>query len=218
MKQIQNVILLCDCSTSMDGEPIDAVRSGIYALKNKIDTLNSINKNVEVKVNIIGFATNAFWIGDIRHFNGIEASGCTSMHLAFSMLNDKLHNFYERKYPPLPPILILMSDGMPTDMSWQSELNALYNYKPFRNSTRFAVAYNTYSSDTLWVLQQFVGNNNVLQLFSVNDLTRTIENSISKVAKHCSYNKGRCSKKDVARLIEIEKYGIYRYNKKYKNT
>lgn len=162
----------------MCGEPINAVKQGIYALKDKVAYANKINKQVEVKINLIGFATKAFWIGDIRHFNGFIAEGCTNLSAAYQILDYKLHDFFERDAAPLYPIIVLLSDGQPTETFWMKKINALYKYKPFRKSTRLAIAYGVSDDYTLNILSRFTGGNNIVQAFSVKSLLNSIRDSV----------------------------------------
>lgn len=162
----------------MWGEPINAVKQGIYALKDKVAYANKINKHVEVKINLIGFATKAFWIGDIRHFNGFVANGCTNLAAAYQILDNKLHDFFERDTTPLYPIIVLLSDGQPTETFWMKRINALYKYKPFRKATRLAIAYGVSDDYTLNILNRFTGSNNIVQTFNLKSLINSIHDSV----------------------------------------
>jgi uncharacterized protein YegL len=114
-------IWICDVSGSMSHKAKisslnTAIREAIPLMQQEADG----NPNAEVLVRVIKFASGAQWhiaeptpIQDFR-WTDLTADGVTDMGKALTMVADQL------KTPPmndraLPPVLVLISDGHPTD-------------------------------------------------------------------------------------------------------
>lgn len=116
------VYLLLDCSGSMSGEPIEAVRQGINTL---LSDLKSDPQALETAyLSVITFDSNAQQVvplTELMSFNTPElhASGLTSMGGALRVLKDcvqreLLPNTEEHK-GDWKPLVFLLTDGNPTD-------------------------------------------------------------------------------------------------------
>ena len=116
------VYLLLDCSGSMSGEPIEAVRQGINTL---LSDLKSDPQALETAyLSVITFDSNAQQVvplTELMSFNTPElhASGLTSMGGALRVLKDciqreLLPNTEEHK-GDWKPLIFLLTDGNPTD-------------------------------------------------------------------------------------------------------
>jgi len=114
-------VWIADCSGSMgvDGK-IQALNT---AIKEAIPNMQSVadeNPNAQVLVRAIKFSSGAQWhvsqptdIADFK-WTDLTADGVTDMGKALQMVAEQL------KIPPmtdraLPPVLVLISDGQPTD-------------------------------------------------------------------------------------------------------
>lgn len=111
---------ITDCSGSMQGEKIGTLN---YAIRTVIPLMREAadkNPNAQLLIRALKFSSGAQWITtdpiEISKYEWInlEASGVTDMGKAFDLLTDQL------KMPPmpdkaLPPVLVLLSDGQPTD-------------------------------------------------------------------------------------------------------
>src|SRR5271169_307672 len=113
-------IWILDCSGSMGGDKIQqlnfAIREALPAMRDTADD----NPNAQVLVRAVTFSTGARWHVSnptpVASFTwtDVRASGVTDMGKALSMVAEQL------KIPPmsdraLPPVLVLVSDGQPTD-------------------------------------------------------------------------------------------------------
>ncbi len=154
-------IWIADSSGSMatDGK----VQALNYAIRNAIPDMQRVaedNPNAEVLVRAIKFSSGAQWhvsqptpVADFEWMD-LSADGVTDMGKALSMVADQL------KIPPmtkraLPPVLVLISDGQPTD-DFESGLEALMNQPWGKKAVRIAIAIGEDADHE--VLQKFIGH------------------------------------------------------------
>jgi uncharacterized protein YegL len=154
-------IWMADCSGSMaiDGK----IQSLNTAIKEAIPNMQAVadeNPNAQVLVRAIKFSSGAQWhvsqptdIADFK-WDDLTAEGVTDMGKALSMVADQL------RIPPmteraLPPVLVLISDGQPTD-DYAGGLKALMDEPWGRKAVRIAIAIGEDADRE--VLQKFIGN------------------------------------------------------------
>lgn len=154
-------IWMADCSGSMDIDgKIQSLNTAIKEAIPNMQTVADENPNAQVLVRAIRFSSGAQWhvsqpteVADFR-WEDLTAEGVTDMGKALLMVADQL------KIPPmveraLPPVLVLISDGQPTD-DYASGLKALMDQPWGRKAVRIAIAIGE-DADTE-VLQRFIGN------------------------------------------------------------
>lgn len=167
--------------------------SGSMAIDGKIQALNNAiretiphmrqvadeNPNARVLVRALRFANGASWhvstptSVDKFEWNDLESQGVTDMGRALEMVADEL------RIPPmtdraLPPVLVLISDGQPTD-DMARGLHALMQQPWGKKAVRVAIAIG--EDADLDILQQFIGNPDVRPLHANNPeaLVRSIK-------------------------------------------
>jgi uncharacterized protein YegL len=135
------------------------------------------NPNAQLYIRALKFSTGATWLtGDpikIENYewDDLDAGGVTDMGAAFSLLADQL------TMPPmperaLPPVLVLLSDGQPTD-EYKKELNRLLNLPWGRKAVKIAISIG--NDAILSTLKEFTGNEElVLNAKNYNDLVNMI--------------------------------------------
>lgn len=116
------VYLLLDCSGSMFGEPIEAVKNGVQVL---ISTLRQDPYALETAyLSIITFDSNARQITPLTELAAfqqpnIQASGCTALGEALTLLAQKADQEVTKTTPEQKgdwkPLVFIMTDGEPTD-------------------------------------------------------------------------------------------------------
>ena len=176
-------IWIIDRSGSMHGTKMEALN---YAMKECIKPMQDVadeNPNAEVLVRVLTFSDSAQWHisqpTDIRSFTwrDIDADGVTDMGRAMELVADALavQNMPERG---LPPVLVLLSDGQPTD-DFDGGLKKLMALPWGMRAVRVAVGIG--ADVNLDVLQKFIGNSEIKPLTSdnVQDLVKKI-NDISR--------------------------------------
>lgn len=172
-------IWIADCSGSMgqDGK-IQALNNAIREAVPHMQKVASENPNAKVLVRAAAFSSGAKWhIGEpvpVEEFQwkDLSARGVTDLGEALTLVADAL------KIPPmteraLPPVLVLISDGKPTD-EYQRELNALMQLPWGVKSVRMSIAIGE-DADT-GVLQEFMGHDDFppLQANNPESLVRHI--------------------------------------------
>jgi len=154
-------IWMADCSGSMgvDGK-IQALNS---AIRDAIPAMRDASKGhpeVEVKVRAIKFSSGAQWHisqetpVDTFEWRDLSADGVTDLGKAIDLVTDALDT---RKMGDRakPPVLVLISDGQPTD-DWKGSLEKLNKLPWGQKSVRIAIAVGQDADRD--VLQKFVNN------------------------------------------------------------
>jgi uncharacterized protein YegL len=134
----------------------NAIREALPHMRQVADE----NPNAQVLVRSLKFSSGAQWhisqptlIEDFK-WTDLSADGVTDMGKALSMLADQL------KIPPmtdraLPPVLVLISDGQPTD-DFSSGLKMLMDQPWGKKAVRIAIAIGEDVDNE--VLQKFIGH------------------------------------------------------------
>jgi uncharacterized protein YegL len=153
-------VFLADCSTSMSGDKIQSLN---HAIREAIPHMRDVakgNPNAEVLVRSIKFSSGAQWHHsqptNVESFEWIDlsTSGMTDMGQALTLVAATL------KTPPmaeraLPPVLVLISDGAPTD-NFDAGLRTLMAEPWGKKAVRLAIAIG--DDANLDVLQKFIGH------------------------------------------------------------
>ena len=138
-------IWLCDCSGSMSiNGKIEVLNRAIRESLPEMKRVANDNPNANVLVRAIKFSDSAQWHvpteTPVNSFNwtDLTAGGLTDMGKALLLLAEQL------KMPPmtdraLPPVLVLISDGQPTD-DFDTGLRALMNEPWGKKAVRIAIA------------------------------------------------------------------------------
>jgi uncharacterized protein YegL len=128
------------------------------------------NPNAQVLVRVLKFSDGAQWhladptpVADFR-WTDLKAEGMTDMGRALTMLGEQLH------IPPmtdraLPPVLVLISDGQPTD-DFEAGLRYLMDVPWAKRAVRIGIAIgNDADQDTL---RKFIANAEIQPLQANN--------------------------------------------------
>lgn len=169
---------LVDCSGSMHGEKIGAVNHAIQSTIPEMVDAAKDNPNAQLMVRTLKFSTGASWITsapvNIEDFawNDLDAGGVTELGKAFELLAAQL------TIPPmtdraLPPVIVLLSDGMPTD-NYKPALDKLLHLPWGKKAVRIAISIGQDADDD--ILQEFTGNSElVLQANNPEALVKMIK-------------------------------------------
>lgn len=169
---------LVDCSGSMYGEKIGVVNNAIQSTVPEMVDAAKNNPNAQLLVRTLKFSTGASWVTsnpvNIEDFawDDLDADGATSLGKAFELLAGQL------TIPPmsdraLPPVIVLLSDGQPTD-DYKQPLSELLNLPWGKKAVRIAISIGMDSNDD--ILQEFTGNRElVLQANNPEALVKMIK-------------------------------------------
>ena len=149
---------LVDCSGSMaaDGK----IEELNFAIREAIPELRRVaaeNPHADVLVRAVRFASGASWhietptpIDDLR-WTDLQAGGVTDLGAALAMITDQLEQLGDRG---LPPVLVLVSDGRPTDQ-YEAAIRTLVASPWGEQAIRIAVAIGDDADED--VLRRFIG-------------------------------------------------------------
>ena len=154
-------VWIADCSGSMglDGK-IQALNNAIREAIPHMQQVAAENPNAQVLVRAVAFSDGARWhlaqptpVADFR-WQDLKAGGVTDMGQAMKLLAEQLQ---PETMPAraLPPVLVLISDGQPTD-KFDTGLQALMEQPWGKKAVRIAIAIG--DDADLNVLQKFIGH------------------------------------------------------------
>lgn len=167
-----------DCSGSMYGEKIGIVNNTIQECIPEMRNSADNNPNAQLLIRALQFSTGASWITtspvpvESYSWEDMEANGLTALGKAFDLLAAQL------SIPPmparaLPPVIVLLSDGQPTD-DYKKSLDKLKGMPWFRKAVKIAISIGQDADDD--VLIEFTGNKElVLQANNATALAKMIK-------------------------------------------
>ena len=151
---------IVDCSGSMQGEKIGTVNFAIQSVIPEMVSAAEENPNAQLYVRALKFSSGASWVTanpvkiEDYAWDDLDADGPTDIGSAFELLAAQL------TIPPmsdraLPPVLVLMSDGQPTD-DYEEVLKHLLSLPWGKKSVRIAIAIGGDADRDM--LKEFTGN------------------------------------------------------------
>ena len=164
-------IWIADCSDSMGVHgKIQALNTAIREAIPHMRKVAKDNPSAKVLVRAVRFSDGAYWhIAQpvpVEQFEWVDlqATGVTDMGKALELVAEQL------TMPPmpergLPPVLVLISDGLPTD-DFAAGLNALLDLPWGKKAVRIAIAIG--ENANLEVLQRFINNSELKPLRANN--------------------------------------------------
>lgn len=154
---------IADCSGSMDGDKIQSLNTAIREAIPEMRRVAQNNPNAQVKVRAIKFSNGATWHiaqptpVETFQWSNLNAGGVTDMGKAFLLVAEQL------RVPPmdprgLPPVLVLISDGYPTD-DVSRGLKAIMDEPWGKKAVRLAIGIG--GDADYGMLQKFIGNSEI---------------------------------------------------------
>ena len=184
-------IWILDCSGSMSVKgKIQQLNAAIHEALPHMREVAAENPNAKVLVRVLTFSSGARWLvatptplEDFKWTN-IEAAGVTDLGQGLLMVAEQL------RIPPmesraLPPVLVLVSDGEPTD-DYKSGLKAIKEQDWGRKAVRIAIA--TGDDADIDVLAQFIDHPEIKPLVAktADQLVHYIRWASTEVLKQAS--------------------------------
>jgi len=190
-RKIMTLFYVVDTSGSMTGEKIGSVNSAMEeAITVDLPDISTANDDAEIRVAIMQFSSGCSWItpssgpigiGDVI-WNDLHAGGLTDLGAACTELDKKLsrNEFLESQTGAYAPVILLFSDGGPTD-NWEKNLEQLKKNNWFKHAIKIAIAIGEDADKA--VLATFTGTPE--SVITVND-KHTLKALIRKVSVRAS--------------------------------
>lgn len=157
-------IWLADCSVSMRTHgKIEALNE---AIRKSIPHMREVayeNPNAQVYIRAIKFSSGAEWHIENRvpvedfEWPDLEVNGVTDLGQALKLLKDAL-KVSEMSERALPPVIVLVSDGQPTD-DYKAALNELMEEPWAVKAVKIAIAIGKAANKR--ILKEFCGENGI---------------------------------------------------------
>ena len=149
-RKIMTLFYVVDTSGSMTGDKIGSVNSAMEeAITVDLPDISTANDDAEIRVAIMQFSSGCSWItpssgpigiGDVI-WNDLHTNGLTDLGAACVELDKKLsrNEFLESQTGAYAPVILLFSDGGPTD-NWEKGLEQLKKNNWFKHAIKIAIA------------------------------------------------------------------------------
>ncbi|MCB0927832.1 MAG: VWA domain-containing protein [Mycobacterium sp.] len=151
------VVLLLDTSGSMlEDDKIDVLNDSVTEMIEALTEVDAGHGYITLSIITFGgdsaeLVTNNVPVADIE-YSSLKARGRTPMGSALRIARELIEEFPSRSFLPT---VALVSDGIPTDPSWEPELDQLLTSKRGQKASRFALAVGADADRDL--LAQFTG-------------------------------------------------------------
>ena len=185
-KQELNLLFVIDNSGSMEGEKIAAVNNAIRDVMAIMPEIQEDTSDAEIKISALVFSEDCHWVykepksvSDFK-WSDIRTDGGTNYSNAYDELAKYLCKKENGGQMPdiggVAPIIILMSDGMPTSYDWEDHLNQLKKKGWFKVALKYALAIQIDTQEAMDVLSKFTGNpETVLKIYTAEALRKVIK-------------------------------------------
>jgi len=185
-RQTLNLFFIIDRSGSMDGEKIGAVNNAIRDVMTIMPEIQEDTSDAVIKISALTFSDDAEWVYpdpksiEDFHWSDVYAQGGTNLSSAYDELTKKLCKQSRGGMMPdiggVAPILLLMSDGLPTSQDWEERLALLKKKGWFHVALKYALAIGIDAPEAMDVLAKFTGNpETVLKVYSAEALRKVIK-------------------------------------------
>lgn len=184
-RQELNVLFVIDNSGSMEGEKLGAVNNAIRDVMSIMPEIQEDTADATIKISALKFSDSAQWVysepKEVSEFKwkDLSSAGGTNLSLAYDELAKWLTKKTNGGQMPdlggIAPIIILMTDGLPTSYDWEKHLDTLKKKGWFKVALKYALAIGIDSDEAMDVLTKFTGNSEtVLKVYTAEALRKVI--------------------------------------------
>ena len=185
-RQELQLIFVIDNSGSMEGEKLGAVNNAIRDVMSIMPEIQDDTADAEINISALKFSDDAQWVYStpqtVENFKwkDIASEGGTNLSAAYDELAKWLCKKEKGGQMPdlggVAPILLLMTDGLPTSFDWEERLELLKKKGWFRVALKYALAIGIDTQEAMDVLSKFTGNpETVLKVYSAEALRKVIQ-------------------------------------------
>lgn len=162
-RRTMTLFFLVDTSGSMDGDKIGSVNDAIRETVPDLQDLSDSNPDAAIKIAALQFDSEVCWLypqpidsADFR-WSDLRSNGLTCLGEALMELNTKLSKtqFLQEAAGSFAPVIILLSDGGPTD-NYKKALDSIQQNNWFKHAIKIAIAIGNDADKN--VLTAFTGN------------------------------------------------------------
>jgi len=180
-RRTMTLFFVIDTSGSMSGDKIGAVNTAIEEVIPEIKDISECNADATIKIAALSFSTGASWItsepvaAENFKWHDIDAEGVTDLGRACLALDEKLSTkaFMNEARGSYAPVILLMSDGEPTD-DYRRGLEQLKNNNWFKVAIKVAIAIGVDANKE--VLMDFTGTSeSVIEVHTPGELKKWIK-------------------------------------------
>lgn len=175
------LFFIVDTSGSMAGSKIGSLNAALREVIPMLDEISANNADAEIKIATLQFSSGCEWtysepkLAENFEWVDLTAGGLTDLGEACLELNSKLSRnaFMQSANGSFAPVLILFSDGGPTD-NFHGGISKLKENRWFKAAIKIAVAIGDQDVDKD-VLKEFTGNiEAVFEVTNVQALKKVI--------------------------------------------
>lgn len=185
-RQELNLLFVIDSSGSMEGEKLGAVNNAIRDVMSIMPEIQDDTADATIKISALKFSDDAKWIytepRDASEFKwkDVSSDGGTNLSAAYDALGKWLAKKSNGGQMPdlggIAPIIILMTDGLPTSYDWEDHLASLKKKGWFKVALKYALAIGIDTDEAMDVLTKFTGNpETVLKVYTAEALRKVIK-------------------------------------------
>jgi len=174
------LIFVADTSGSMSGNKIQSVNQAVKEVIPMLDEISNTNPDAKIKIAALSFSSGVKWMYDQPKnasefvWQDLQSGGLTDFGAACEELNTKLsrREFMQSDTGGFAPVVLLMSDGEPTD-NYEKSISELSENKWFKNAIKIAIAIgDDVNTD---VLKEFTGSiESVVEVHNIEALKKII--------------------------------------------
>ena len=185
-RQELHLTFVIDNSGSMEGEKLGAVNNAIRDVMSIMPEIQEDTADATIKISALKFSDDAKWVYSTPQvvsefkWKDLSTEGGTNLSSAYDELSKWLCKKEKGGQMPdiggVAPILILMTDGMPTSFDWERHLDSLKKKGWFRVALKYALAIGIDTQEAMDVLSKFTGNpETVLKVYTAEALRKVIK-------------------------------------------
>lgn len=161
-RKTMTLFFLVDTSGSMCGEKIGSLNEAVRETIPDLNDLSVSNPDAAIKIAALQFDSDVKWLypqpieAEKFQWNDLQADGLTALGGALDELNSKLSKsqFMQEAAGSYAPVIILLSDGGPTD-DFDAALERIKKNNWFKHAIKVAIAIGNDADKN--VLAQFAG-------------------------------------------------------------